>query len=133
MRTSDLQTCKETATSVDSTGQYQLKDLVNLTADKVGVIVRIEKERLHVLNMEGKVQIVPVQSVSKRKVHRNASASDSQNNHLNAGDIVNVIDGPFVVRRRTKCSSPSIVVAFRIDKGKSNISIDTSSSSLVAR
>jgi hypothetical protein len=30
-RTSDLQICKETATGVDSTGQYQLKDLVNIS------------------------------------------------------------------------------------------------------
>jgi hypothetical protein len=31
VRTSDLQICKETATGVDSTGQFQLKDLVNLS------------------------------------------------------------------------------------------------------
>ena len=67
-------------------------------ADKVGVVVRIEKERLHVLNMDGKVQLVPIQSVTKRKINRNATALDSQNNNLNAGDIVNVNDGPFAVR-----------------------------------
>lgn len=63
-------------------------------ADKVGVVVRIEKERLHVLNMDGKVQMTPIQSVTKRKINRNATALDSQNNNLNVGDIVNVIDGP---------------------------------------
>jgi hypothetical protein len=31
VRTSDLQICKETATGVDSTGQFQLKDLVNIS------------------------------------------------------------------------------------------------------
>lgn len=94
LRTSDLQICKETATGVDSTGQYQLKDLVNVAADKVGVVIRIEKERLHILNMDGKVQIVQVQSVTKRRINRNATALDSQNNNLNVGDIVNVVDGP---------------------------------------
>ncbi|CAF3585929.1 unnamed protein product [Adineta steineri] len=94
VRTSDLQICKETATGVDSSGQFQLKDLVNISADKVGVIVRIEKERLHVLTMDGKTQVVPIQSVTKRKVNRNATALDSQNNNLNSGDIVNVVDGP---------------------------------------
>ena len=74
VRTSDLQICKETATGVDSTGQFQLKDLVNISADKVGVVIRIEKERLHILNMDGKVQIVPVQSVTKRKINRNATS-----------------------------------------------------------
>ncbi|CAF3857883.1 unnamed protein product [Rotaria sordida] len=99
VRTSDLQITKETATGVDSTGQFQLRDLVNISADKVGVVIRIEKERLHVLNMDGKVQIVPIQSVTKRKVNRNATALDSQNNNLNVGDIVNVNDGPFANRQ----------------------------------
>ena len=67
-------------------------------ADKVGVVTRIEKERLHVLNMEGKVQMVPIQSVTKRRINRNATALDSQNNNLNVGDMVNVTDGPFAVR-----------------------------------
>jgi len=48
--------------------------------------------------MDGKVQIVPIQSVTKRKINRNATALDSQNNNLNVGDIVNVIDGSFAVR-----------------------------------
>jgi transcription elongation factor len=66
--------------------------------DKVGVVIRIEKERLHVLNMTEKVQIVPIQSITKRRINRNATALDSQNNNLNVGDIVNAIDGPFAVR-----------------------------------
>ena len=61
-------------------------------ADKVGVIVRIEKERLHVLGIDGKVQIVPIQSVSKRKVQRNATALDSRNNNLNVNDIENEVE-----------------------------------------
>jgi len=68
-------------------------------ADKVGVVIRIEKERLHVLNMDGKVQILPIQSITKRRINRNATALDSQNNNLNVGDIVNVIDGPFINRQ----------------------------------
>jgi transcription elongation factor SPT5 len=99
VRTSDLQICKEKATGVDSTGQFQLKDLVNISADKVGVVIRIEKERLHILNMDGKVQIFPIQSITKRKINRNATALDSQNNNLNASDTVNVLDGPFTNRQ----------------------------------
>lgn len=72
--------------------------LIIYRADKVGVVIRIEKERLHVLNTDGKVQIIPIQSVTKRKINRNATALDSQNNNLNVGDIVNVNDGPFAVR-----------------------------------
>lgn len=48
--------------------------------------------------MDGKVQIVPIQSVTKRKINRNATALDSQNNNLNVGDMVNVDDGSFAVK-----------------------------------
>ncbi|CAF1536899.1 unnamed protein product [Adineta ricciae] len=94
VRTSDLQICKETATGVDASGQFQLKDLVNISADKVGVVVRMDKENLHILSMDGKVVKQPIQSVTKRRVNRNATALDSQNNNLNIGDIVNVVEGP---------------------------------------
>ncbi|CAF5095408.1 unnamed protein product [Rotaria sp. Silwood1] len=56
-------------------------------ADKVRVVIRIEKERLHRLNMDGKVQVLRIQSVTKRKINRNAAAIDSQNNNLNVGDM----------------------------------------------
>ncbi|CAF3416488.1 unnamed protein product [Rotaria sp. Silwood1] len=56
-------------------------------ADKVDIIIRIEKERLHRLNMDGKVQVLSIQSVTKQKINRNAAAIDSQNNSLNVGDM----------------------------------------------
>ncbi|CAF4939508.1 unnamed protein product, partial [Rotaria sp. Silwood1] len=55
--------------------------------ETVGVVIRIEKERLHRLNMDGKVQVLPIQLVTKRKINRNAAAIDSQNNNLNVGDM----------------------------------------------
>lgn len=42
VRTSDPQISNETATAADSTGQYQLEDLVQISSDNVGVVVRIE-------------------------------------------------------------------------------------------
>ncbi len=47
--------------------------------------------------MDGKVEISPVQSVTKRKINWNAKAFDSQNNNLNVGDIINVIDESLAV------------------------------------
>jgi transcription elongation factor SPT5 len=72
--------------------------------DKVGVVIRIEKERLHRLNMDGKVQVLSIQSVTKRKINRNIAALDSQNNNLNVGDMVTVIDGTFAVRIKKRNS-----------------------------
>ena len=45
----------DVATGVDSLGQFQYGDLVQLDQQTVGVIVRLEKEFLQVLNMHGKV------------------------------------------------------------------------------
>jgi transcription elongation factor SPT5 len=78
--------------------KIQIQIVLPYRADKVGVITRIEKDRLHILNMDGKVQLFPIQSITKRRINRNATALDSQNNNLNVGDIVNVIDGQFGVR-----------------------------------
>lgn len=51
----DVQLCPDVATGVDALGQYQYGDLVQLDQQTVGVIVRLEKDYLQVLNMHGKV------------------------------------------------------------------------------
>lgn len=51
----DVQLCTEVATGVERMGQYQYQDLVMLDKDTVGVIVRLEREHVEVLNMHGKV------------------------------------------------------------------------------
>ncbi|CAF4050480.1 unnamed protein product, partial [Rotaria magnacalcarata] len=54
IRTPNLQICKETATCIDSSGEFHLRDLVNISSNKVGVVVRTEKEYLQLLNTDGK-------------------------------------------------------------------------------
>jgi transcription elongation factor SPT5 len=51
----DVQLCAEIATGVERMGQYQYQDLVMLDKETVGVIVRLEREHVEVLNMHGKV------------------------------------------------------------------------------
>lgn len=45
----DLQLCSDMATGVDSMGQYQWGDLVQLDQQNVGVIVRLERENFQVI------------------------------------------------------------------------------------
>jgi transcription elongation factor SPT5 len=52
----DIQLCTDVATGVDSLGQYQYQDLVQLDQQTVGVVVRLEKDYLQVLNMNGDVR-----------------------------------------------------------------------------
>lgn len=55
-RPRDVQLCADITTGVDSLGQFQFHDLVQLDQQNVGVIVRLEKETMEVLNQHGKVK-----------------------------------------------------------------------------
>ena len=90
----DLQLCTDMATGVDSLGQYQFGDMVQLDAQTVGVIVQIQREAFQCLNMHGKVQSVRPAALQKRRENRNAVALDSEQNAIQIRDIVKVIDGP---------------------------------------
>lgn len=93
----DVQLCADVATGVDSLGQYQYGDLVQLDQQTVGVIVRLEKEHLQVLNMHGKVVRVKHQGIHGKKDSRFAVALDSDSNNIMVQDMVKVVDGPHSV------------------------------------
>lgn len=90
----DLQLSTEMATGVDSLGQFQFGDLVQLDAQTVGVIVQIQRETFQVLNMHGKVHSVRPVALQKKRENKNAVALDSEQNAIQKRDIVKVIDGP---------------------------------------
>ncbi|XP_046400146.1 transcription elongation factor SPT5 isoform X2 [Ischnura elegans] len=94
----DLQLCSDMATGVDSLGQFQWGDLVQLDPQTVGVIVRLERESFHILSMHGKVVEAKPQALHKRKESRNAVALDSCQNTIQRRDIVKAIDGPHAGR-----------------------------------
>ncbi|XP_074659963.1 transcription elongation factor SPT5-like isoform X2 [Tubulanus polymorphus] len=95
----DLQLCSEMATGVDTMGQFQFGDLVQLDPQTVGVIVRLERENFQVLDMHGKVQTVKHNAVSKKRDTRNAVALDAENNNIQVKDVVKVEDGPHCARQ----------------------------------
>ncbi|KAM3957705.1 transcription elongation factor subunit Spt5 [Aphomia sociella] len=94
----DLQLCSDMATGVDSLGQFQWGDMVQLDPQTVGVIVRLEKENFHVLGMQGKVIECKPQALQKRRENRFTMALDSEHNSIQKRDIVKVIDGPHAGR-----------------------------------
>ncbi|XP_062504136.1 transcription elongation factor SPT5-like [Corticium candelabrum] len=98
VRPRDLQLCSERSSGVDSSGHFQFGDLVQLDQQTVGVIVRIEHESFVVLNMHGKVLNVRQQAVNKKNT-RNAVALDSEQNNIQAKDVVKVTDGPHAGRQ----------------------------------
>ena len=52
----DLQLCTDMATGVDSLGQFQFGDMVQLDAQTVGVIVQIQKENFQVIKVQFSVK-----------------------------------------------------------------------------
>ncbi|CAG9857576.1 unnamed protein product [Phyllotreta striolata] len=90
----DLQLCTDMASGVDSLGKFEWGDLVNLDAETVGVIIRLERENFHVLNMHGKVVECRPSSLQKRRINKYLAALDSYRNNLHRRDMVKVIDGP---------------------------------------
>jgi len=61
------------------------------------VIVRIEREKMHILNMAGKLVEAKSQSLNKKKEHRNTIGVDAVGDSVQRKDIVKVIDGPHTV------------------------------------
>uniref|UniRef100_A0A8C4QQR9 Transcription elongation factor SPT5 n=1 Tax=Eptatretus burgeri TaxID=7764 RepID=A0A8C4QQR9_EPTBU len=90
----DLQLCSETASGVDSQGQHEWGELVLLDPQTVGVIVRLERETFQVLSMHGKVLSVKHQAVTRKRDNRHAVALDSEQNNIQARDVIKVTDGP---------------------------------------
>lgn len=88
-----LQLCQSSASGVDSMGQFEWGDLVQIDAQTVGVIVRLEKEMFRVLTMHNKVISVNSQAVSKKRANKFAAALDSESKTINVNDVVRVVDG----------------------------------------
>ena len=95
----DLQLCSDMATGVDSMGQYQWGDLVHLDAQTVGVIVRLERENFHVLNMHDRVVQVKPQAILRKRDSKRAVSLDSDSNQIQVKDQVRVHDGPYTGRQ----------------------------------
>merc|ERR1719391_1897841 len=90
----DLQLCTDMATGVDSLGQYQFGDMVQIDAQTVGVIVQIQKESFQVLNMHCKVVPMKPAALQKKRENKKAAALDSEQNAIQVKDVVKCIDGP---------------------------------------
>lgn len=91
---SNLQLYIGMATGLDTLSQFEWGDLVNLDPQTVGIIVRMERDCFHVLNMHGKVVKARRQALTKRQVSILAAALDTNQNTIKKRDFVKVIQGP---------------------------------------
>ncbi|CAJ0572588.1 unnamed protein product, partial [Mesorhabditis spiculigera] len=94
-RPRDVQLCADVSSGVDSLGKYQFHDLVQIDRETVGMITRLEKENVEVLNMYGKIVKLKPQALLGKKEDKWAQALDQQGNSIQVKDAVKVVDGPF--------------------------------------
>jgi transcription elongation factor SPT5 len=92
----DLQLCPDRATGVDSLGHFNYGDLVQIDPQTVGVIVRLEKENLQILQQTGRVRGYKSQAVTKKsESNKKAVALDKDNNPIQVKDQVTIVDGQY--------------------------------------
>eukprot|EP00290_Baffinella_frigidus_P051885 CAMPEP_0180384472 /NCGR_PEP_ID=MMETSP0989-20121125/28552_1 /TAXON_ID=697907 /ORGANISM="non described non described, Strain CCMP2293" /LENGTH=714 /DNA_ID=CAMNT_0022384927 /DNA_START=139 /DNA_END=2280 /DNA_ORIENTATION=- len=96
----DLQDTTEVSTGLDVVGQFQLHDLILLEAataslamPSVGVVIKLEKDALQVLDNHGKVRAVRPADAQPQKRSQTAVALDGEQQTVGQGDIVKVTDG----------------------------------------
>ncbi|KAH3732845.1 transcription elongation factor SPT5 [Pelomyxa schiedti] len=94
--TSDIHESSDVGTSgKQELGTYQLFDLVQLSPQQVGMIIKIEGHSFRILDNLGQIKVIPLQSMGhKRGNPKNEMCMDSRSNSVSVGDLVQVIDGP---------------------------------------
>ena len=97
---SDVQDTNEVSTGLDVVGQFRLHDLILLQAataslamPSVGVIIRLEKNALQVIDNHGKVRAVRPADAQPQKRSQLVNALDAEQRVMGQGDMVKVTDG----------------------------------------
>lgn len=80
---------------------YQLFDLVSLHSDPRarGVVVKVSKDNLTLLDTTGKVVVKPVKEIKSKVNDRHLRAVDKSRRPISPGDTIRVVDGPHCNRQ----------------------------------
>lgn len=90
----------EITTGVTVVGQYSEDDFIQISLEEVGMILKVDKDNLTVLNQYGMVVNVKPQQARPRGEMRKAVANDRNGMLFSSGDQVEIIDGPPIVLRK---------------------------------
>ncbi|KAI6242257.1 Transcription elongation factor SPT5 [Aphelenchoides fujianensis] len=91
VRLHDVRLDAHVSTGVDQLGRFHFHELVTLGENEVGVIVRLERDLVEILNQQGNLVRVKPNSIQPRGV-RMAKAFDSAGNTIQRGDRVRLND-----------------------------------------
>lgn len=90
----DIIESSEVSTGRDQLGNFELYDLVAMSRDAVGVIVRVEMGYFQIMDQKGTIHRVRLQEVTRRRDSKFAVALDANDNQISRNDVVVVKAGP---------------------------------------
>lgn len=83
------------AAEVSTTGlSYDIRDLVQIDFQTVGVVTNIDRSVYHVLDQFGTIRKLTAREIKSKRDTKRALATDVDGNTITAGDVVEVIDSP---------------------------------------
>eukprot|EP00958_Prasinococcus_capsulatus_P000477 scaffold44_cov411-Prasinococcus_capsulatus_cf.AAC.2 len=102
----DLVLAMGVSTGMESIGQFELQDMVQLDSSTFGVITKVEKDACQVLINASTparpvVRVVKLPEIQRKMNSKNSTAQDQFANTIQAGDMVAVIDGDGKGKRGT--------------------------------
>ncbi|GAM17692.1 hypothetical protein SAMD00019534_008670 [Acytostelium subglobosum LB1] len=95
VRPQDLQECTEISTGKLELGNYELYDLVQITPQKVGIIIKVERDSFKIMDENSNVTSVKLQEIGNKRRTKNASTLDTNHNTVSSNDVVEIVDGQY--------------------------------------
>lgn len=88
----DLRTASEVTSITQNTSLYELNDMVQLSPNEVGVIIKVEMDTFTLLDPYGNTKKVTVRQITNKRDTSRAVTSDVNGNPVTAKDLVLVLD-----------------------------------------
>eukprot|EP00004_Rigifila_ramosa_P011925 TRINITY_DN2558_c0_g2_i2.p1 TRINITY_DN2558_c0_g2~~TRINITY_DN2558_c0_g2_i2.p1 ORF type:complete len:942 (-),score=225.33 TRINITY_DN2558_c0_g2_i2:98-2923(-) len=89
----DIQVSTETSCGMQSSSGVQLFDLVVISPQSVGVVIKVDNDAYKVIDNESKVVTIAASGNIRKRAGRN-TCLDHNDNPVSIGDLVQVLEGP---------------------------------------
>ncbi|KAJ3443777.1 transcription elongation factor spt5 [Anaeramoeba flamelloides] len=88
----DIQITKQISSGTDTLGQYSMFDLVDLDAQTVGVITKVETDSFKVMDNLGNVRSIKLAEMGQKRNRRGGICVDMANQPIHTNDTVKIVE-----------------------------------------
>ena len=97
----DIRNTAEISVSETTQQSYNVQDFVQVGANTVGVIVKVDKDQYKIVDQDGGIKTVQYAEITQKRDSRKAVALDVNQNTLHSGDVVEVLVGEHANKQAT--------------------------------